>query len=132
MVRIRFASYVVLAATGAFLVVATQAFSPGVVASLTLGVSIGTLTASAGIAALFRNHLASLVIGIYGAVFSAFMIVASQVFSLTVVRDLAFAEGLAIAALAVAGLTAHELSTERVVHTLETRQPHQGVTSSGR
>jgi hypothetical protein len=46
------------------------------------------------------------------------MIVASQVFSLGAVQNLTFAEALGIAGLALVGLTAHELSTQRVVHSL--------------
>ena len=55
------------------------------------------------------------------AVVSLWMIVASQVFVLPVVQNLTFASALAIGALGVAGLVAHELRTERVVHSLEVR-----------
>jgi hypothetical protein len=43
-------------------------------------------------------------------------IVVSTVFTGDTVKWLSFGEGLGFAALALAGLIAHELSTERVVH----------------
>jgi hypothetical protein len=48
----------------------------------------------------------------------AWTIVASLVFAPTTVVWLGFASALGFVALAVAGLTAHELTTERVVHSL--------------
>jgi hypothetical protein len=47
------------------------------------------------------------------------MIIASQVFSQATVQNLTLAEALAIGGLALVGLTAHELSSERIVHSLE-------------
>jgi hypothetical protein len=49
------------------------------------------------------------------------MIVASQVFTQSTVDDVTFYSALAIGALSLIGLTAHELSAERVVHSLELR-----------
>jgi predicted TIM-barrel enzyme len=46
-------------------------------------------------------------------------IVEAAVFSPNVSRWLTLANGLLIAALACAGLVAHEISTERVVHVIE-------------
>jgi hypothetical protein len=46
------------------------------------------------------------------------MVVASQTFSLSTVQSLTFAEALGILGTALAGLSAHELTTERIVHSL--------------
>ena len=51
----------------------------------------------------------------------AWTIVASLVFSGTVVTWLGFASGAAFVGLAFVGLTLHELYTERVVHSIEVR-----------
>lgn len=116
--RIRYFSFVALAMAAAFLVVASQAFAVATVAALALGVGIGMLMLSASVVIRYRRHIPSLAVGMLMAVVSAWMIIASQVFSLPTVQNLTFAEALGVAALALIGLTAHELSTERVVHSL--------------
>jgi hypothetical protein len=116
--RIRYFSFVALAAAAVFLVVASQAFALMDIANLALAVGIGTLVVSAAGAVRYRRHIPTLVVDALAAVVSAWMIVASQVFLLGVVQSLTFAEALGIAGLALIGLTAHELSTERVVHSL--------------
>lgn len=117
--RIRYLSFVSLGVAACFLIVASQAFPVLDIANLALGVGIGMLVVSAVTAYRFRRHTASLVSSALIAVVSAWMIVASQVFSLGTVQNLTFAESLAIAGLALVGLTGHELSTERVVHALD-------------
>jgi hypothetical protein len=116
--RIRYLSFVSLGAAGVFLVVASQAFALVDIANLALGVGIGILVVSLGVAARYRRHIPSLVCASLTAAVSVWMIIASQVFSLGTVQNLTFAEALAITGLSLAGLTAHELSTERVVHSL--------------
>jgi hypothetical protein len=120
--RIRYFSFLSLALAAGFLVVASQAFAAFDMANLALGVGIGMLVVSLGIAGLYRRHLPSVISAAAAAVVSAWMIVASQVFSLGTVQNLTFAEALGIVGLAIAGLTAHELTTERVVHALA---PHR-------
>ena len=105
-----------------FLIVATAAFSLSTVAALALGIGIGMLAVSFGVAALYRKDLPSLVIGSAIALVSAWTIVASQVFSQSTVNDLTFASAVAVGVLAIAGLTAHELGAERVVHSLEVHE----------
>lgn len=73
-------------------------------------------------AVMFRRHIASVLCAGVIALVRAWLIVASRVFSLGVVQSLSFADALGILGIAVAGLTAHELSTERVVHSLA---PHR-------
>ncbi len=53
------------------------------------------------------------------AILGAWTIVASLVFSGSVITWLGFASGAAFVALAFIGLTIHELYTERVVHSIE-------------
>ena len=79
------------------------------------------LVVSLGIAARFHEHTPSFAVGIGSAAVSAWMILASQVYGLSTVDDITFASALAVAALALIGLTAHELSAERVVHSLDVR-----------
>jgi hypothetical protein len=114
----RFASLLSLAVLAAFLVVATQAFALAVVAWITFGISVATLVLALAIAGTFRRHLPSLIVGGLAAGVSGWTIVASLVFGTATVMWLGFAAALAIGLLAVAGLIAHELSTERVVHSL--------------
>jgi len=119
--HIRYVSWVATAVAAAFLVVASASFtSLTAIAWLAFGISIGTLVVSVGIAYRYHDHIPTLVIGALTAAVSGWTIVASLVFSPSTVDNLALAGSLAITALALAGLTAHELSTERVVHSLET------------
>jgi len=116
--RTRYFSFLSLAAAGAFLVVVSRAFALLDIANLALGVGIGMLVVSIATAIRYRRHLPSLISAGAIALVSAWAIVASQVFSLGVVQDLTFAEALGIVGLAIGGLTAHELTSERVVHSL--------------
>ena len=109
-----------------FLIVASQAFAALDIANLALGVGIGMLVVSLGTAGTYRRHLPSVIAAGAAAVVSAWMIVASQIFSLGTVQNLTFAEALGILGLAILGLTAHELTTERVVHALA---PHRAQES---
>ena len=120
--RIRYISYLSLGVAAAFLVVATVAFSLPTITALALGVGIGMLGVSLGAAYASRDARPSLAISGTIAAVSGWMIVASQVFSETLVDDLTFASALAVGALAVVGLIVHELYTERVVHRLEVHQ----------
>jgi hypothetical protein len=111
----RFLSWLAVGIAAAFLVVASAAFSPSAVAALAFAISIGTLIVSAGIAYRGRRSVATAYTAVVVALISAWTIVASLVFSEPTVQNLALASSLAIAGLAVVGLTAHELSLERAV-----------------
>jgi hypothetical protein len=115
----RYLSWLAVGVAGGFLVVATAAFSLSAVAWLAFAIGIGALVVSAGVAYVYRGHLATWVTASVTAVVSAWTIVASLVFSKSTVQDLALASGLALAALAIVGLTEHELSNEAVVHAVE-------------
>jgi hypothetical protein len=117
--RIRYLSYLSLGVAAAFLVIATVAFSPSAVVDLAFGVGLGMLVVSLGVAARYRGDVPSLVISVSIAALSAWTVISSLVFSQSTVDDLAYASALAIGALAVVGLTAHELGVERTVHSLE-------------
>ena len=111
----RFISWLAIALAAAFLVVATAAFTLSTVAALAFAVSIVILAISAGIAYGYRDHAASRLTAVASAAVSVWTIVASQVFSQSTVHDLTLASGLAVGALALVGLTAHELSLEHAV-----------------
>jgi hypothetical protein len=113
--RIRYLSYITLAVGAAFLVLATAAFPLSTVVWLAFGVGIGMLVVSLGIAVRYRENTPSLVVGVSIAAVSAWMVMASQAYSPATVDNLTFASALVIGALTLVGLTAHELSAERVV-----------------
>jgi hypothetical protein len=116
----RFISWLAIGLAAAFLVVASTSFSSlSTIAALAFAISIGTLVVSLGIAYCNRDHLATLVTAVVAAVVSGWTIVASLVFSQSTVQNLALAGSLAIGALALVGLTANELSGERVRTSLE-------------
>lgn len=120
--RIRYLSYLALAIAAGFLVVATYAYTLPTVADLALGVGIVMLGVSLVVAWGHLRDGATVAISGAIAAVSAFMIVASQAFSLVDVDNLTFALALVIGGLAVVGLTVNELVTERVVHRLEVHQ----------
>jgi hypothetical protein len=106
-----------------FLVVATQAsFSAPTVAWLTFGIAAG-LTPLGAYMLISRSTIAQRVVGGVVAALGAWTIVASLVFVPATVVSLGFASALGFVALGVIGLTAHELTTERVVHSLGFDQP---------
>ena len=112
---LRFTSWLGVGIAGAFLVVVSASFSAAATTSLALGISIGTLIVSAGIAYRYRSDVASLALSLASAVVSAWTIVASVVFAQTTVQTLALASSLAISGLAIAGLTTHEIENDYVV-----------------
>ena len=115
---IRFASWLTIGTAAAFLVVATASFSLATTAWLAFAISVGTLVVSTGIANRYRDSRVSLITACLTAVVSVWTIVASLVFSESAVQNLALGSALAVDGLAIAGLTTHEVSVERVVHSL--------------
>lgn len=115
-----------MALAAGFLVVASQTFALVDIANLALAVGIGMLVVALGMAIRYRRKLPLMMTATAIALVSAWMVVASQVFSLDVVQNLTFAEALGILGLAITGLTVHELTTERVVHSLA---PHRATAS---
>jgi len=111
----RYVTSLLLAVAGAFLVVASQAFTAGTTAWLAFAIGIGALVL-AGVPAAFRER-SPLGLALDGvlAVLAAWTIVASLVFAGSTVVWLSFAEGLGIAALAVGGLTLDHVRMLRLV-----------------
>jgi hypothetical protein len=114
----RYFSNLILAVIGGFLVVATMAFAPVTAAWLTFAIAVGATVVSLYMAG-FEKSLSQRILGGVLGILSVWTIVASLVFAPTTVVWLGFASAIAFVALAVIGLTIHELSTERVVHSLE-------------
>lgn len=117
----RFVSWLAIAVAAAFLVVANASFSLSVIATLAFAISIGTLVVSAAIAYSDRTDAPSLVTALVISGISAWTIVASLVFSQSTVQHLALGSALAISALALAGLTVHEVSHERAERSAKDR-----------
>lgn len=116
----RYISNMLIAIAAAFVLVATQAFAPstvGWIAFAVTGVGVLVLTAVTVLAS-GRGVIQRTLDGVVAAL-AVWTIVESLIFSGSLMVWLSFGAAAAIAALAVAGLTAHELSTERVVHSLE-------------
>lgn len=116
--RTRFATNLLLGLAAGFVVVASQAFSATVTGWITFGIALGVL-AGLGLSQLDRAGLVHRALDAVTALLAVWTVVASVVFDGTALTWLSFAEGLGLVALAVAGLIAHEVSTERVVHHLE-------------
>lgn len=115
----RFISNLALAVAGAVAVVATQAFSDGIIRWLLFGVSLGALVLLALVqrdpARGRVQHLLDAGTGAL-AVWSA---VASVVYSGSTLMWLSLGEAIGFVVLGVAGLLVHEMQTERAVRALE-------------
>jgi hypothetical protein len=115
----RFISNVVLAIAGAVVIVSSQAFSSTVTGWLTFGVSLGAL---ALLAVVQRDRARGRIQGALAAATSALALwsaVASVVYTGTTLTWLSFGEAIGFVGLGIAGLVAHELRTERIVHQFE-------------
>jgi hypothetical protein len=106
---------------GGVLVVASRTFAPNTAGWIGLG--IGILAVVLGGVGLTATGMQARSVG-YGvtALVGLWTIVSSSLFSGTLLAWLMFADALALVAVALADLTAHEVTTERVVHTLDVRE----------
>jgi hypothetical protein len=105
---------------GAFLTVASMAWSSGTAGWTAFGVSTGITViaaASALLAGKVSHRVGHGLIGIAG----LWSLVAALAFSGTALTWLVFADAIAVGVLALADLAAHEATTERIVHQLEVR-----------
>jgi hypothetical protein len=112
---LRYFSYLALALVAGFIVVVTQAFSGATVEWLTL--AAGILFALTGAAMLPRPGVVHRALNTAIMVLGGLMIIETLLTAGSI--SLSFAGALAVLSAAIVGLTAHELSTERVVHSLE-------------
>jgi hypothetical protein len=116
----RYITNVLLAVAGGFLVVVSQAFAAPVFEWVMLGVGVIAVLIGGAVVVSSRGR-AQRGLDVITGILGAWTIVASLVFAGSAMTALGFASGLAFAALAIAGLTLHELLTERVVHSIEVR-----------
>lgn len=117
----RYLTNVALMLLGGVLLVTSQAFAVGTFSWVMLGVGIAALVITAPAIAIRSRGPAQRGLDYLFSLLGAWTIVASQVFAGTAVTWLGFASGAALVILALIGLSAHELSTERVVHSFELR-----------
>lgn len=117
--RSRYLTNVALVVLGGFLVVASQAFAASTLTWLMLGIGAGSLAITIPALGVARRGRTQRSLDVAVAAIAAWTIVAGLVFSGAAVTWLGFASAVAIVAIAIGALTAHELSTERVVHSLE-------------
>jgi hypothetical protein len=111
----RFVAWLAIAVAAAFLVVASQSFPLATIRWLAFGIGVATLILAAGFAYVDATRLPSLIIALPIAAISAWTVVASLVFAQDTVQHLTLGASLAICALALAGLTEHEVRLERAV-----------------
>jgi hypothetical protein len=104
----------------AFLAVASMAWSAGTAGWTAFGVSAGITVLAAASAVLAKKSSRRLGHGLLGLV-ALWSLVAAVSFSGTALTWLVFADAIAVGVLALADLTAHEATTERIVHQLEVR-----------
>jgi hypothetical protein len=124
----RYLTNITLALLAGFLVVASQAFTASAYAWLSFagGAAIGVV-AVCGLALRGRGSLQR---GIDAAVvvIGAWIVVSSLVFGAGSVIWLGFSAAVAVLALAIAGLTANELRSEQVVHSLKVNTQSENAT----
>lgn len=126
---IRFGLGTLFALAGGFLVAASLAFSANTAGWLSFGVGTGvTVLATAalakyGISRGSYGDAAAFVVGLWS-------LIAALVFTGNTLTWLVFADALALVAVALVQLAVHEISTERVVHTLEVHDSGQVVRSA--
>ena len=113
----RFALDILFIIGGAFLAVAAMAFGASVAGWVAFGVSTGlaVLAAASMVAARRTGHWAGhATVGLI----ALWSLSAALAFSGTLLTWLVFADAIAVGLLALADLTAHEATTEKVVHQL--------------
>jgi hypothetical protein len=106
----------------AFLTVASMAWSAGPAGWTAFGVSTGVAVLAVASAATARKTSLRVGHGLLGLV-ALWSLVAALAFSGTALTWLVFADAIAVGVLALADLAVHEATTERIVHSLEVRDP---------
>jgi hypothetical protein len=116
----RYLTNALLAIVGGFTVIASQVWLPATFMWLMFSAGVLAVVLSSAVALRGRGLVQRGLDGLT-AILGAWTIVASLVFTGSVVTWLGFGSGAAFVALAFVGLTLHELYTERVVHSIEVR-----------
>lgn len=116
---LKFGISTLFALAGGFLVAASLAFSAGMASWLAFGIGTGvaviaTAALSQGRSRHSVGYAAEFAVGLWS-------LIAALVFSGSTLTALIFADAVALVAVALADLAVHEVSTERVVHTLDVR-----------
>ena len=106
----------------AFLTVASMAWSVGPAGWTAFGVSTGIALLAVASAAASKKTSQRVGHGLLGLV-ALWSLVAALAFSGTALTWLVFADAIAVGVLALADLAVHEATTERIVHSLEVRDP---------
>jgi hypothetical protein len=101
----------------AFLVVAAMTWSAGLAGWIAFGISAGITVIAGASAVLTPKSARKLGHGVI-ALAALWSLVAALAFSGTLLTWLVFADAIAVGVLALADLTAHEATTEKVVHQL--------------
>jgi hypothetical protein len=101
-----------------FLAVATMTWTIGVAHWVAFGVSVAILVLAGTSAVLVPTVARKIGHGVIGLA-AVWSIIAALVFSGTTLTWLVFADAILVGVLALADLTAHEATTENVVHQLE-------------
>jgi hypothetical protein len=107
---------------GAFLTVASMAWASGTAGWTAFGVSAGVTVLAVASAARTRKTSQRIVHGVLSVV-ALWSLIAAVAFSGTALTWLVFADAIALGVLALADLAVHEATTERIVHSLEVRDP---------
>jgi hypothetical protein len=115
----RFISNVALGLAGAVVVAASQAFSPSITGWLMFGVSLGVLALLALVQLDRARGSVQRLLDAATGVLAVWSAVASVVYTGTMLTWLSFGEASGFVGLALVGLIAHEVRTERVVHAFE-------------
>jgi hypothetical protein len=122
----RFALNVIAVIAGAFLAVVAMAFTASVAGWIGFGVFTGIAVLGIAGAVFARKAGAKAGHGMLAAV-ALWSLIASLIFTGSALTWLVFAGGVGVVAVALADLAAHELRTERVVHSLEVRRPAENT-----
>jgi asparagine N-glycosylation enzyme membrane subunit Stt3 len=116
----RFLLDILYVIAGAFLTVAAMAWSAGTAGWTAFGVSAGVAVIAAASAVLAKRSSHRFGHGLIALV-AVWSLIAALIFSGSLLTWFVFADAIAVGVLALADLTSHEASTERVVHSLEVR-----------
>ena len=118
----RFLLDMLFVVAGAFLTVVSLAWAAGPAGWTAFGVFTAVTVIAAVSAGLSVNRSRRLGHGLIALV-ALWSLVAALAFSGTLLTWLVFADAIALGVLALADLATHEATTERIVHSIEVREP---------